>query len=195
MKNIYQLRIQLEYINKPPIWREIHVIDLTSLYLIHCTIQGAMGWFNCHLHQFIQGNQFYGIPHPDYGDSMADARKIPINKVLQKEKDWLHYEYDFGDGWMHRITLEKISQPVAGKEYPLLIKGKGACPPEDCGGPPGYENMKEIIADPNHEEHEEMVDWLGDDFDPNEFDLLQHQNAMAASYKSGLLNKGKEFNE
>ena len=171
MKNIYQLRIQLEYISKPPIWREIHVIDLTSLYLVHCTIQGAMGWFNCHLHQFIQGNQFYGIPHPDYGDSMADARKVPINKVLQKEKDWLHYEYDFGDGWLHRITLEKISQPVEGKEYPLLIKGKGACPPEDCGGPPGYENLKEIIANPNHEEHEEMVDWLGYVFDPNKFDL------------------------
>ena len=195
MKNIYQLRIQLEYINKPPIWREIHVVDLTSLYLLHCTIQGAMGWFNCHLHQFMKGDQYYGIPHPDYGDTMADARKVPINKVLQKEKDWLHYEYDFGDGWLHRITLEKISQPVVGKEYPLLIKGKGTCPPEDCGGPPGYEDLKEIIANPNHEEHEEMVDWLGYVFDPNKFDLLQHQMAMTESYKDGLINKGREFNE
>lgn len=195
MKNIYQLRIQLEYINKPPIWREVQVADDTTLYLLHCIIQGAMGWDNCHLHQFMSGNQYFGIPHPDYGDSMLDARKISLSKLLKKEKDWLHYEYDFGDGWLHRITLEKIGQPEANKTYPILIKGKGACPPEDCGGPPGYEDLKEIMADTNHEEYKEMAEWLDGEFDPNKFNLSENQHATIASYNMGLVNKGREFKE
>ena len=193
MSNIYHIKVQLAHIAKPPVWREILVEADTNLYLLHCCIQGAMGWFNTHLHQFIVGGQFYGIPHPDFGDDLEDARKVSLKKVLKKPKDTIQYEYDFGDDWLHVISLVDIVSAEAGKKYPLLLKGKGACPPEDCGGSYGYESLKDIVKNPKHEEYEEMTDWLGDDFDPNEFDLAEHQTAMVESYKEGVLNKGKEL--
>lgn len=195
MSNIYHIKIQLAHISKPPIWREILVSDETSLYLLHCCIQGAMGWYNSHLHQFIIGGQYYGIPHPDYDPDMKDARKVALKKVLKKPKDALQYEYDFGDGWLHHVSLVAILPAEKSKIYPILLKGKGACPPEDCGGPYGYENLKDILKNPEHEEFEEMTDWIGDDFDPNEFDLSEHQSAMAAAYQNGVLNKESEFSE
>ena len=195
MSNIYHIKVQLAHISKPPIWRELLVPAEANLYLLHCCIQGAMGWFNCHLHQFMVGGQYYGIPHSDYGDDMKDARKVVLTKVLKKPKDSIQYEYDFGDGWLHNISLIAILPAETGKTYPLLLKGKGACPPEDCGGPYGYENLKDIVKNPKHEEYEEMTDWLGGDFDPNKFDLEEHQSAMTATYNSGVLNKGKEFSE
>jgi Plasmid pRiA4b ORF-3-like protein len=102
--------------------------------------------------------------------------------------------YDFGDGWAHRITLEKILPIVPKQAYPLLIKGKGACPPEDCGGVWGFQNLKEVMANPDHEEHEEMLEWLDDEvFDPNYFDLETRQAAMVSDYNRGVLDKGKLF--
>jgi Plasmid pRiA4b ORF-3-like protein len=195
MGNIYQLRIQLDGVTNPPIWREVLLSEDTNLYLLHCIIQGAMGWYNCHLHQFIHTNQYYGIPHPDYGDTMKDARKTHLKKLLKKEKDYLHYEYDFGDGWIHRITLERILVAEKDKTYPMLVAGKGGCPPEDCGGIYGYEDLKKIMSNPKHKEYRDMLDWLGSRLDPNDFDLKEHQEAMKESYEEGVVNKGREFGE
>lgn len=80
------------------------------------------------------------------------------------------YEYDFGDGWRHKIVLEKVLSAEPGVKYPLCLSGKRACPPEDCGGIWGYEELLEIMKDPNHEEYEERMEWIGDDFNPEAFD-------------------------
>jgi len=175
---IYQIKITLNH-SKPPIWRRVLVPADVRLSQLHQIIQGAMGWEDCHLHQFVVGQRpdwtFYGVPAPEYdnfGPPMKNEALTKLNQILQTEKTGFVYEYDFGDGWEHIILLEKIIQPEDGAIYPHCIKGKRACPPEDCGGIWGYENLLNIIADPEHPEHEDIIDWMGgDDFDADYFNL------------------------
>ena len=195
---IYQLKVALQDI-KPSIWRRIEVPSDTTLYLLHRTIQGAMGWTNSHLNQFTTSDRkYYGIPSDDDFHDVADERNVKIDAVLQQEKDTVYYEYDFGDGWQHKITLEKIIEPQAGLAYPRLTDGKNACPPEDCGGPWGYMNLIEVLKKPKHPEHESMLGWIGfesgDKWKPEAFDLEARQKEMMKSYNFGIKNKGKEFN-
>ncbi len=174
---IYQLKITLEH-SKPPIWRRVQVAADIRLSRLHDVIQVAMGWYDAHLHQFIVGRYpdetLYGVPHPDYGDwgpTMNDESLTKLNQILMAEKDKFTYEYDFGDGWKHIILLEKILPPEEGVTYPRCIKGKRACPPEDCGGVWGYYHLLDVLADPENPEHEEMLEWLGGELDPEYFDL------------------------
>jgi len=168
---IYQLKVTLEE-SKPPIWRRLLVRSDVTLATLHDILQAAFGWTESHLHQFIVGGTYYGEPHPDYGmDDMKDERKVKLNQVLQQEKGSFRYEYDFGDGWMHRIVLEKIVAPEAGQHYPVCVTGRRAGPPEDVGGMWGYYNFLEAISDPEHEEHDDYVEWIADEWDPEEFDL------------------------
>jgi hypothetical protein len=94
-----------------------------------------------------------------------------LQQVVSRVKDKLIYEYDFGDSWEHELLIEKILPPEAGKRYPVCLTGKRACPPEDCGGIWGYASFLEAIQDPQHPEHEEMVEWVGGKFNPEAFDL------------------------
>ncbi len=169
--NIYQLKITLKG-SKPPIWRRIQVNSDITLHKLHKIIQIVMGWYGGHLHQFIIRGKYYGIPDPeiDFYD-VKDERRVKLNRLVSKEGEKFIYEYDFGDDWEHVILLEKILPPEPEKHYPICIKGKRACPPEDCGGIWGYEEFLKAIKDPNHPEHEEMLEWIGGDFDPEEFDL------------------------
>ena len=113
----------------------------------------------------------FGDPSLDEDFDTVDYRKIKLSAMLKKEKDTMKYEYDFGDSWEHTILLEKIL-PVDSKiKYPVCIAGEMNCPPEDCGGAWGYADLLEILKDPKHEEYENIIEWLGDDFDPKEFDL------------------------
>ena len=128
-----------------------------------------MGWENYHLHQFIVGNTYFGEPDPDF--DAEDDRKVKLSQIVRSEKQKFTYEYDFGDDWLHEILIEKIHQPEQGVRYPVCLKGKRACPPEDCGGVWGYDDLLEIIKDPDNKEYEEMMDWLGGEFDPESFDL------------------------
>ncbi len=173
--DIYQLKITLQG-SKPPIWRRVKVPSDISLHRLHKVIQTVMGWENCHLHQFIVGDSYYGEPDP-YNDSgifeskMNDDKKVRLSELVLGEGHWFEYEYDFGDSWLHRVLVEKTLQPEPDVRYPRLIKGKRACPPEDVGGIWGYEEFLEAIRDPGHPEHREMLDWVGDKFDPEEFDM------------------------
>jgi hypothetical protein len=193
MVNNYQIKVQLLGVTKPPIWRQIQVPSDITLYLLHCCIQGAMGWLDGHLHQFIVGDQLYGIPYDDYGIETKDGRKKTLKTVLKKVGDYMDYEYDFGDGWVHRITLEKILPTNPTQKSLVLLKGKGACPPEDCGGIWGYENLKEVMKNPDHEEYQHLSDWLGgiEEWDANEFDLEEHQEGMIDAYEMGVESKGE----
>ena len=167
---IYQLKITLRD-SKPPIWRRVLVPGSFSLYKLHHVIQRAMGWTDSHLHQFIVDGQYFGLPSPDDWEPMIDERRHTLSKIAPEPKYKFVYEYDFGDSWEHQILVEAIMPAEAGVKYPVCIKGKRACPPEDVGGVWGYEVFLAAIADPEHEEHEMYTEWIGDDFDPEAFDL------------------------
>jgi hypothetical protein len=165
---IYQIQISLDH-SKPKIWRRILVNSGITLDSLHKIIQIAMGWDGSHMHQFQLEGFDYAPKHFEL-EGALDSSKFKIEKILLNEKDNMRYEYDFGDGWMHKIKLEKILAYDKSLKLPSCIAGKGNCPPEDCGGIWGYYNLLAIISDPKHEEYEDMLEWYGP-FDPNHFDL------------------------
>ena len=168
---IYQMKVTLNEI-KPPIWRRIQVRSDTTLSKLHRIIQEIMGWYDCHLHQFIICGMPYSTPLEDDFFDAEDERKVKLNQVVSEEGEKFVYEYDFGDSWEHIIKVEKILPLEAGKHYPVCLKGKRACPPEDCGGVYGYYDFLEAVQDPEHPDHEEMLDWVGEgEFDPEAFNL------------------------
>ena len=141
-----------------------------------------MGWTDTHLHQFKANGQSYGIPDPDFDFSeILDERKYRLSHLMKKEKDSLIYEYDFGDGWVHKIILEKVLPFDTETVLPFCIKAKGACPPEDVGGVWGYHDLLEALADENHPEHERVRDWIGECFDPSYYDIKE-TNEMLSEY-------------
>lgn len=174
IKNVPQLQIKVTLDGiKPPIWRRIVVPGSLFLGDFHDLLQGAMGWKNSHMHHFIVRGEFYGTPDPEFGEKINSEAKMHLDLALMKEKDSIIYEYDFGDGWVHKITLEKILAPKTYPAIPICIAGARACPPEDCGGPWGYQNLLKAIKDPSHPEHEDMLEWIGGDFDPEYFDAVE----------------------
>ncbi|MCK9206957.1 MAG: plasmid pRiA4b ORF-3 family protein [Salinivirgaceae bacterium] len=172
---IYQIQIALSGF-KPKIWRRILIPSDMLLSDFHKVIQTTMGWTNSHLHQFIYNRTFYSVKHPD-DDMWGDMdnvdykkKKTRVSDLLKTGKDKITYEYDFGDGWQHDIVLEKILPVDSNLKYPICVTGKMNCPPEDCGGIWGYADMLEILKQPDHEEYESFIEWLGDEFDPEYFD-------------------------
>jgi hypothetical protein len=170
---IYQIQIVLVD-SRPKIWRRILIQPDLSLSDFHLAIQIAMGWENDHLHQFIKNKTFYTERlEDDWGWNdlkNVDYKNLKISDLLIKVKDIIEYEYDFGDSWHHDIILEKI-MPVDNKtKYPICVDGKLSCPPEDCGGIWGYKNLLKILNKPDREEHEEYLEWVGEEFDPEKFD-------------------------
>jgi len=167
---VYQIKVTLDE-SKPPIWRRILVPGDVTLEKLHYILQVAMGWTNSHLHQFIVGETYYSEPHPDYGSEMRNERRVRLNQIVPGEGFKFRYEYDFGDGWLHNLLVEKVLSPEPGQQYPACIKGKRACPPEDVGGIWGYYGFLEAIQNPDHLEHEDYLEWIGGEFDPEAFDL------------------------
>lgn len=143
-------------------------------------IQTAFGWWDSHLHQFMIGELYFGVPNPDYFDygEMRDESKIKLHQLTRGEGFKFRYEYDFGDSWLHQVLVEKILPPEPGQLYPVCIKGRRACPPEDVDGIWGYYDFLRAIQDPEHEEHEAYMEWIGDEFDPEAFDLEQVNEAL-----------------
>lgn len=181
---VYQLKITLQGA-KPPIWRRVQILNTVTLEELHYIIQQAMGWMNCHLHEFVIQGIRYSEPMPNHGFNIEfnaqDESKFKLNQLVKKEKFKFLYTYDMGDSWDHEILVEKILPQDVDQHYPVCLKGKRACPPEDCGGIWGYAEFIAAIQDPNHPEHEEMLEWVGGDFDPDEFDIdevNQRLNAM-----------------
>lgn len=170
----YQIKINLEGM-KPPVWRRLIVDSRIPLNALHDAIQMSMGWLDMHLHHFVdREGLLYGELDPEFQsmDEMIDEESVILGDLLKNEKDYLHYDYDFGDDWRHKIILEKIL-PADHNEPPIkCIKGMRACPPEDVGGVWGYRHMLDILDDPKHEEYEETKEWIGDYFQgPDFFDL------------------------
>jgi len=170
MTKILQLKIRLNGI-RPPIWRRFLVEDSITFEELHEIIQNVMGWENYHMYEF----KLYGLrisePDEELGFEVVNSKEVKLSEFLKAEKQMFYYIYDFGDRWEHTITVEKILEKDNSKKYPVCIAGKRACPPEDCGGVYGYEEFLEAIKDPKHEEHESMLEWIGGEFDPEEFNL------------------------
>ncbi|MEJ2856505.1 MULTISPECIES: plasmid pRiA4b ORF-3 family protein [unclassified Saccharothrix] len=172
----YELEVRLLEVANPPVWRRLEVPAGLSLGGLHEVVQAAMGWENAHLHEFAHRTGRYGVPDADLGHQ--DESAVAVSQVLAEVGDRIAYSYDFGDGWEHDITLKKIVP--AGD--PVCTAGEGACPPEDCGGPWGYEDLKATLADPTAEGHADLLDWLGlrsgADFDPARFSTEDANRAL-----------------
>jgi len=214
---MFTIRVTLDDVRKPPVWRQIRVPDDVTLAELHRIIQRAMGWQNCHLHKFfanevadpVDGSDVHDdvvdddddelaevedklaeIEFDDEGDNEDEKKTLALPLLLAgaksraagpkcRAKEHLFYEYDMGDSWLHVITLEEERPekvppppPTAGAQQRLvaLVKAKGACPPEDIGGSFGFEDFKEVMADPDHEEHAEQAEWLMEMTGCDEFD-------------------------
>jgi len=176
-EQVYQFKITLKDI-KPLIWRRIHVPKTYTFWDLHIAIQDVMGWYDSHLHEFeivnpLSGTKtIIGIPNDD--EDFANYKTLPgwkqkISDYFSKENQSANYIYDFGDNWEHKIILEKILPKENNITYPLCVKGERACPPEDCGGTYGYEDFLKIIRDPDDEQHERMLEWIGGEFDSEHF--------------------------
>jgi Plasmid pRiA4b ORF-3-like protein len=167
-----QLRIELLRI-KPHVWRRVIVPETVTLAKLNLILQAAMGWSNSHLHEYEIADKRYGIPDPDWPTSepIHDERRVQLKSFIEARVRRFTYLYDFGDHWDHQITVEDLVPQKDGRRAVVCTAGENACPPEDVGGEPGYETFLEAIADPHHEQHEELQDWLGYPFDPNAFDL------------------------
>jgi hypothetical protein len=170
---IYQLKVTLLG-SRPPIWRRLQVSARTNLETLHEILQIAFGWTNSHLHQFLIGEERYSLPEfglAEFGDEIKNERRARLDQFGLEAKKKLIYEYDFGDGWEHQVVVEKVIEKEPGAKYPRCVGGKRSGPPEDCGGVWGYERLQEVIKDPEDEEHESMLEWLGEGFDSEAFDL------------------------
>jgi len=198
---IYQVKITLEHI-APPIWRRVQTNDC-SLDELHDIIQACMGWEDEHMYAFvIDGEDFGRSSEAEY-----DSRFVRLSEVVEEWNTRFRYDYDFGDDWRHTIEVEKTLPAEEDVRYPRCVKGKRACPPENCGGPYGYPYFLEKIDDPEHEEHEDALEWVRDEFDPEDFDLdevnvgLQHlrrwlgkrngKHALQAAFAKGALVRVK----
>jgi len=181
-QSIYQLHIQLEEI-EPAIWRRIIVPGKISLARLHRLLQLAMGWENYHLHLFTIGGVQYGEPDPEYaaeGIQIKHDRHASVRDVLRTEGMRFRYDYDFGDNWRHDVLVERIKlldaeDWVASR----CLEGRRACPPEDCGGVSGYDELLEALRDPHHDDHERLRTWVGIHFDPELFSVQQLNSAFA----------------
>jgi hypothetical protein len=180
-KLFFQFRVELLN-TKPPIWRRIQVAD-GPLSSLHYAIQGAFDWEECHLHQFEIGGLRFGPPPPedfrDFGPPLEDETRVMISQLLPstgKQTAWL-YTYDFGDDWEHEVIFEGCGPVAPRTKYPLCVEGHRAAPPEDCGGPWGFADILRLLANPDAERGDELMEWLGP-FDPEAFDAQESTKNM-----------------
>jgi Plasmid pRiA4b ORF-3-like protein len=180
-QEIYQLKVTL-FGTRPPIWRRLLVPASMTLVQLHHVLQAAMGWEDCHLHEFRIGRQRFGAPDPmeqfvGRGTGCISEKKVRLSEVLNKRGAKAEYTYDFGDSWEHSIIVEKVLPSEPGLVAPVCTAGERNGPPEDCGGVVGFYNFLEVIRDPSHDQHQELLDWIGGSFDPESFspDVINHR--------------------
>jgi hypothetical protein len=190
--SIARIKITLDDV-EPKVLRYLEVPFSIRLDRLHQTLQAAFGWTDSHLYEIRARNIGWGTPDPGWGDGPLDARKATLASVVEDTgAKTLRYLYDFGDGWEHTIKIERLADPLPGVLYPRLVEASGRCPPEDVGGPWGYTELLEALADPNHEEHADMRRWIGEDFDPNQVssDLLaENVNRLAKRWSRTHLSR------
>ena len=179
---LYEIKITLKDI-KPEIWRRVIVPRDITLGHLHRVIQIVMGWEDCHLHEFMIGRKRYGPLMDDpfsFDEPPVNEDIVHLNGVA-KPKAKFDYHYDFGDDWRHEIHIEREVEATPVKRQVRCIAGEYACPPEDSGGPFHYPELMRILSDPQHEEHDRMQEWIGEDFDPLHFDPTSVNRRLSRS--------------
>ncbi len=175
-KTAIQLRISLKE-HTPTIWRRLVVPGEIKLSKLHSIFQAAMGWEDYHLHLFTIEDRSFGEPDEEFDGEDIDEDSVLLSGLVQAPMRFT-YLYDFGDDWRHEVVVEAI-EPV-----PLILKaavcldGQRACPPEDCGGPGGFRHLLEALSDPTHVDHLDLVQWVGDAFDPEAFSVAGTNAAL-----------------
>ena len=164
-----QLRIMLEEVH-PPVWRRLLVPGGARLDKLHRMLQAAMGWEDRHLHGFRAGEALSGAQFDECPDEELDEKSVTVASSVGEQRRFA-YEYDFGDSWRHEVVVEAAGRMPIGLKFAVCVDGQNACPPEDCGGTLGYAELLDVLADPEHEDHEHFLSWVGGAFDPTEFDL------------------------
>jgi hypothetical protein len=183
---VARLKVTLDDVEPAVIRRLAVPVDL-RLDRLHLVLQAALGWTNTHLWEFRARDIGWGIADSEWdrGSGPLDARKASLLKIIEDTgAKTLTYLYDFGDGWEHTIKIERIEPANPALNYPLLIAAVGRCPPEDVGGPPGYEEFLAAMADPDHERHAEMIEWQGETFDPHNVDPAEIDRALQKTARS-----------
>lgn len=176
--DIARLRLALDEV-EPAVMRRIEVPLGIGLDRLHAVLQVAVGWTNSHLWEFRAGDVAWGVPDPGRDEGPRDARKATLLTLLEQTGvNTLTYLYDFGDGWEHQIKVQHIG-PAQPGEVLRLLAARGCCPPEDIGGPPGYAEFLEAMADPGHARHDELTEWHGGSFDSNAVDANAIQRQLA----------------
>jgi hypothetical protein len=178
---IYRIKVSLAEI-EPPVWRRLLVPAEMTLAKLHGVLQDAMGWTNSHLHCFeIAGRRIGMVGVEEDSPELGNERRVRVASVLLKKGAKLVYRFDYGDDWEHVVEVEDVVAADRRLSYPLCIAGARACPPEDCGGAGGYEDLLSVLASPGHEEHDETLTWVGGHFDPDAFDA----NAVNRLFRDG----------
>jgi hypothetical protein len=182
---MYDLKVTLREVD-PPVWRRFRVGGATSLAGLHEILQIVLGWLNYHLYEFAVGDQRYEAPEeaPEGEDPTSSTT---IDQLRLEVGSRFTYLYDWGDEWWHDIEVEAISPAPDIPQLPVCIAGERACPPEDCGGPPGYADLLRYLADPTDREVADFADWLDPDWLPEQFDVSEVNETLRAARDAGAI--------
>jgi hypothetical protein len=189
---VARLRITLQDI-EPAIWRRVDMPVSATLFTLHTVIQAVMRWQDAHLFEFVVGDRVYGEPHPDdgmYERKVYRAKGIRLKQLLDRGVDRFLYVYDFGDDWRHDVVIEGVRDGDADTDYPAFVDGARRGPPEDVGGPTGFEEFLAAVTKPRHRERNRMLTWYGGPYDPDDIDerAIRIDLAMIAEFRRrGLL--------
>ena len=178
-ETIARVRISLNDI-EPEIWRVVEMPVVGSLKMLHDVIQAAVGWQDYHLWHFEAGDRRYGVPDPEWPDrNLATARNVKLGTLIDRDVRQLTYTYDMGDDWRHTVAVEAVELSEHDTKYPRFVAGERRCPPEDVGGFPGFELFLKTLSNPAHEEYQQLRQWYGGLFDPQDIDELAAKRAVA----------------
>jgi Plasmid pRiA4b ORF-3-like protein len=186
--DIAVLRIELEDI-EPLIWRRVAVRSSMTLKAVHSVIQAVMGWRDCHLWEFTANERKYSMlirDDPDWNERIKNAATTKLSALQTTGIAEIGYVYDMGDNWQHRIIVEKLKAAEPGVLYPQLLGGERRCPPEDCGGIPGYYEFLDDIAGKQGKKRKAALGWYGAPYDPDEIDGQKIVTALKQ-----ISNKGR----
>lgn len=179
------LRIELQGI-EPLIWRRLAVRTTMTLMGVHRVIQAAMGWRDCHLWHFEAGRRRYSMrvpSEPEWNERYEDAGRARLGMLLDGGLRRFEYAYDMGDNWEHSIIVEKVSAPAPSAKYPQFLGGERRCPPEDCGGAPGYFEFIKQISGKQKRVRDEALRWYGGPYDPDDIDEPKIVRALGKTAK------------